>query len=313
MYRECCFRIFSFLFFRREEESLGDQGVQYLRPARTVAPERFGHLGIRWPTEQRKSYCAEVRVQVPGWIGDNRIWIGSFPTLEEVKRAIDAVLHFSGETPHHFLYSRGFFERAPPEFEEAPETEEFKSFLKRMVHKYANDIREVPDRKPISESPNSPRNSSICASPYIRTSPRIRAPTRKRDLHQGITSDYENSALMFSATSSPTASASSSASYSTEVLSMQNFDEDFSIADSDEDHDDPGALESFVANPEDRASLWLWRAFARFCEDDDDVQGNQTATFTKAWDSLAMPSAHNPTPGSITPTSESHFMGLLES
>jgi hypothetical protein len=119
------------------------------------------------------------------------------------------------------VYSQGFFERAPPEFEESPETEEFKSFLKRMVHKYANDIREVPDRKPISESPN----------------------------------DYENSALMFSATSSPTASASSSASSSTEVLSMQNFDVDFSIADSDEDHDDPGALESFVANPEDLASL----------------------------------------------------------
>jgi hypothetical protein len=296
------FLFFSLLFFCREE-SLGDQGVQYLRPARTVAPERFGHLGIRWPTEQRKSYCAEVRVQVPGWIGGNRIWVGSFPTLEKVKRAIDAVLHFSGETPHHLVYSQGFFERAPPEFEEAPETEEFKSFLKRMVHKYANDIREVPDRKPISESPNSPHNSSICASP------RIRAPTRKRDLHEGITPDYENSALMSSGTSSPTASASSS----TEVLSMQNFDVDFSIADSDEDHDDPGALESFVANPEDLASLWLWPAFETFCEDDDDVQGNQTATFTMAWDSLAMPSAHNPPPGSITPTSESHFMGPLES
>lgn len=292
---------------------MGDQGVQYLRPARTVAPERFGHLGIRWPTEQRKSYCAEVRVQVPGWIGDNRIWVGSFPTLEKVKRAIDAVLHFSGETPHHFVYSQGFFERAPPEFEEAPETEEFKSFLKRMVHKYANDIREVPDRKPISESPNSPHNNSICASSYIRTSPRIHAPTRKRDLHEGITPDYENSALMFSATSSPKASASSSASSSTEVLSMQNFDVDFSIADSDEDHDDPGALESFVANPQDLASLWLWPAFETFCEDDDDVQGNRTATFTMAWDFLAMPSAHNPPPGSITPTSESNFMGLLES
>ncbi|CAK9192400.1 unnamed protein product [Sphagnum troendelagicum] len=286
------------------EESLGDQGVQYLRPARTVAPERFGQLGIRWPTEQRKSYCAEVRVQVPGWIGDNRIWVGSFPTLEKVKRAIDAVLHFSGETPHHFVYSQGFFERAPPEFEEAPETEEFKSFLKRMVHKYANDIREVPDRKPISESPNSPHNSSLCASPYIR------APPRKRDLHEGITSDYENSALMFSVTSSPTASASSS----TEVLlSIQNFDEDFSIADSDEDHDDPGACESSVANPEDLASLWPWSAFETFCEDDDDVQGNQIATFTMAWDSLAMPGAHNPPPGSITPTSESHFMCILES
>jgi hypothetical protein len=300
---------FSLLFFCREESSLGDQGVQYLRPARTVAPERFGHLGIRWPTEQRKSYCAEVRVQVPGWIGHNRIWVGSFPTLEKVKRAIDAVLHFSGETPHHFVYSQGFFERAPPEFEEAPETEEFKSFLKRMVHKYANDIREVPDRKPISESPNSPHNNSICASPYIRTSPRIRAPTRKRDLHEEITSDYENSALMFSATSSPTASASSS----TEVLSMQIFDEDFSIADSDEDRDDPGALESFVANPEDMASLGLWPALESFCEYDDDVQGNQTATFTMACDSLAMPSAHNPPPGSITPTSESHFMALPES
>jgi hypothetical protein len=231
-----------------------------------------------------------------------------------VKRAIDAVLHFSGETPHHFVYSQGFFERAPPEFEEAPETEEFKSFLKRMVHKYANDIREVPDRKPISESPNSPHNNSICASSYIRTSPRIHAPTRNRDLHEGITPDYENSALMFSATSSPKASASSSASSSTEVLSVQNFDVDFSIADSDEDHDDPGALESFVANPEDLASLWLWPAFQTFCEDDDDdVQGNRTATFTMAWDFVAMPSAHNPPPGSITPTSVSHFMGLLES
>ncbi|CAK9190775.1 unnamed protein product [Sphagnum troendelagicum] len=281
------------------EESLGDQGAQYLRPARTVAPERFGQLGIRWPTEQRKSYCAEVRVQVPGWIGDNRIWVGSFPTLEKVKRAIDAVLHFSGETPHHFVYSQGFFERAPPEFEEAPETEEFKSFLKRMVQKYANDIREVPDRKPISESPNSPHNSSLCASPCIR------APPRKRDLHEGITSDYENSALMFSVTSSPTASASSSTEV---VLSMQNFDEDFSIADSNEDHNDPGARESSVANPEDLASLCLLPAFETFCEDVDDVQGNQTATFTMAWDSLAMPSAHNPPPGSITPTSESHFM-----
>jgi hypothetical protein len=110
---------------------------------------------------------------------------------------------------------------------------------------------------------------------------------------------------MFSVTSSPTASASSS----TEVLlSMQNFDEDFSIADSDEDHDDPGARESSVANPEDLASLWLSPAFETFCEEDDDVQGNQTATFTMVWDSLAMPSAHNPPPGSITPTSESHFM-----
>jgi hypothetical protein len=111
---------------------------------------------------------------------------------------------------------------------------------------------------------------------------------------------------MFSVTSSPTASASSS----TEVLlSMQIFDEDFSIADSDDDHDDPGARESSVANREDLASLWLLPAFETFCEDDDDdVQGNQTATFTMASDSLAMPSAHNPPPGSITPTSESHFM-----
>jgi hypothetical protein len=230
-----------------------------------------------------------------------------------VKRAIDAVLHFSGETPHHFVYSQGFFERAPPEFEESPETEEFKSFRKRMVHKYGNDIREVPDRKTISESPNSPHNNSICASLYILTSPRIRAPTRKRGLHEKITPDCENSALLFYATSSPTASASSSASSSTEVLSMQTFDVDFSTADSDEDHDDPGALESFVANPEDLASLWLWPAFETFCQDDDDMQGNQTATFTMAWDSLAMPSAHNPPPGRITPTLESHFTGLLES
>jgi hypothetical protein len=85
------------------------------------------------------------------------------------------------------------------------------------------------------------------------------------------------------------------------------------IADSDEDHDDRGALVSFVADAEDPASLWLWPAFETFYQDDDDVQGNQTATFTIAWDSLAMPSAHDPPPGSITPTSESHFKGVLES
>ncbi|KAH9537265.1 hypothetical protein CY35_16G042300 [Sphagnum magellanicum] len=137
---------------RKMSEANNDAKTSFekrLRPARNLAGTHcsFGVRSWKEKGNRRDGFYGEVRlVDVPGWIGPNRVWIPKCSTLNELARGIDAVLFFSGEVPHYFFYPEGHFDLS----ENAKETETVKSFLGRMETKYSKDDRELKIRTPIS-------------------------------------------------------------------------------------------------------------------------------------------------------------------
>jgi hypothetical protein len=120
--------------------------------------------------DRRDGFYGEVRlVGVPGWTGDNRIWISKCSTANELARGIDAVLFFSGEKPHYFNYPEGHFETG--ELKIAKETETTKSFFGRMTKKYSKKNGVLTIRTPISPPISGPASASYTAEESATAEP----------------------------------------------------------------------------------------------------------------------------------------------
>ncbi len=132
-----------------------------MRPARNPAGTNCS-FGTRPSKETKDSYPGEVRlVGVPGWTGDNRVWIRKCSTPDERARAIDAVLFFSGEETHYYSYPKGHFEIG--ELKIAKETETTKSFFGRMTRKYSKKNGVLTIRTPISPPTSGPASAFYTA------------------------------------------------------------------------------------------------------------------------------------------------------